>query len=173
MNTPREALKRARILIVDDEAAVAELLASFCASEAHEVTTCTSSLEAIAIMASTPVDVLVTDIVMPCLDGLSLVREARKDAAHLEAIVITGHAGAYSMEDVRKCGASDLIVKPVRMAEFRTRVEMAIERRRAFAALAARQRELQVTSREMIDGLQRELQDAVKQTASDRGRLDR
>ena len=161
MNTQQGALKPARILIVDDEAAVAELFASFCASEEREVTQCTSSLEALALVTSTAFDVLITDIVMPQLDGLSLVREARKHDKHLEAIVITGHASDYSMEEVLQCGASDLIVKPVRMREFRARVELAIERRRAFSNLVARQRELQVTSREMIDGLQRELEDAV------------
>ena len=159
-----------RILIVDDEEAVAELLASFCASEGREVTVCTSSLEALSLIAAAPPDVLISDIVMARLDGLSLVREARKIDAHLEAIVITGHVSSYPMEEVLQSGASDLIVKPVRMQEFRARVELAIDRRRAFSARAARQRELQVTSTEMIDGLQRELQDAVKQSASGRGK---
>jgi DNA-binding response OmpR family regulator len=160
-----------RILIVDDEAPITELLASFCASEEHEITTCTSSLEALAHLTSTPVDVLITDIVMARLDGLSLVREARKHDKHLEAIVVTGYAASYTLEEVLQSGASDLILKPVRMREFRARVELAIERRRAFGALAARQRDLQTTSTEMIEGLQRELEDAVKQTASGRGKL--
>jgi DNA-binding response OmpR family regulator len=160
-----------KILIVDDEAPVAELLASFCASEGRDVTVCTSSLEALGVMASSPPDVLITDIVMERLDGLSLVREARKIDAHLEAIVVTGYASDYSMEEVLHCGASDLIVKPIRMREFRARVELAIERRRAFIKIAARERELQATSAEMIDGLQRELEDAARQPATGRRRL--
>lgn len=160
-----------RILIVDDEESVAELLASFCASEGREVTVCTSSLEALSRIAAAPPDVLITDIVMARLDGLSLVREARTIDAHLEAIVVTGYASDYSMEDVLKSGASDLILKPVRMKEFRARVELAIERRRAFIARTAQQRELQTTSTEMIDGLQRELEEAAKQTTTRRGRL--
>jgi DNA-binding response OmpR family regulator len=160
-----------RILIVDDEAPVAELLSSFCESEEHAITTCTSSLEALAHLTSTPFDVLITDIVMARLDGLSLVREARKCDKHLEAIVVTGYASTYSLEEVLQCGASDLIIKPVRMKEFQARVELAIERRRAFSAFAASQRELQTTSTEMIDGLQRELEEAVKQAASGRGKL--
>jgi DNA-binding response OmpR family regulator len=160
-----------RILIVDDEEPVAELLAKFCESDEHDVSTCTSPLEAISRIASAPVDVLITDIVMAQLDGLSLVREALKMDAHIEAIVITGFASNYPMEEVLQCGASDLIVKPVRMKEFRTRVELAIERRRVFSALAARQRELQTTSTEMIEGLQRELEDAARQPPSARRRL--
>ena len=149
-----------RVLIVDDEPAVAELLASFCESDGHDISVCTSSLEALAHVTSTPIDVLITDIVMPQLDGLSLVREARKHDPRMEAIVITGFASNYSMEDVVQAGASDLILKPVRMQEFRARVELALDRRRRLGALAARQRELQVMSTEMIDGLQRELEDA-------------
>jgi DNA-binding response OmpR family regulator len=160
-----------RILIVDDEQPVADLLASFCASEGREVTVCTSSLEALSRVASTPPDLLITDIVMAQLDGLSLVREARKIDAHLEAIVVTGYAADYSMEAVLQSGASDLIVKPIRMKEFRVRVELAIERRRAFIALTARQCELQATSTEMIEGLERELEEAAKQTTSARARL--
>jgi DNA-binding response OmpR family regulator len=115
--------------------------------------------------------VLITDIVMAQLDGLSLVREARKIDAHLEAIVVTGFASDYSMEDVLQGGASDLILKPIRMKEFQARVELAIERRRAFIARTAQLRELQTTSTEMIDGLQRELEEAVKQTTAAGGRL--
>jgi DNA-binding response OmpR family regulator len=151
-----------RILIVDDEESVAELLASFCASEGREVTVCTSSLEALGRIAEAPPDVLISDIVMARLDGLSLVREARAIDAQMEAIVITGYASSYPMADVLQCGASDLIVKPVRMQEFRTRVDLAIERRRAAVARTARERQLQVTSTEMIDGLQRELEEALK-----------
>jgi DNA-binding response OmpR family regulator len=159
-----------RILIVDDEAAVAELLASFCESDEHDVETCTSPLEAIGRIAAAPPDVLVTDIVMAQLDGLSLVREAHKVDKHLEAVVITGFASNYTLDDVLQAGASDLILKPIRMKEFRARIDLAIARRRAFIAQASRQRDLQTTSTEMIEGLQRELEDAVKQSASGRGR---
>jgi DNA-binding response OmpR family regulator len=144
------------ILIVDDEAAVAELLKSFCDGKG-QVSTCTSSLEAVARLASTPTDLLVTDIVMPKLDGLSLVREARKVDANLEAIVVTGYASIYSIDQVLQSGASDLILKPVRMQEFRARVELALERRRERHLAVTRERDLHGASREMIEGLQREL----------------
>lgn len=160
-----------RILIVDDEESMVELLASFCASEGREVTVCTSPLEAIIRIAAAPPDVLIADIVMTPLDGLSLVREARKIDAHLEAIVITGFGSAYPLEEVLQCGASDLILKPVRMREFQARVDLAIGRRRAFIAHTARQRELLTTSTEMIDGLERELEEAARQTTSARRRL--
>jgi DNA-binding response OmpR family regulator len=154
-----------RILIVDDEEPVADLLASFCGGPGREVSVCTSSLEALSRIAADPPDVLVTDIVMARLDGLSLVREARQIDAHLEAIVVTGYAVDYPMEAVLESGASDLILKPIRMKEFRARVDLAIERRRATIARTTRQHDLQVMSIEMIDGLQRELEEATKKAA--------
>ena len=158
-----------RILLVDDEEPMVELLASFSTREGREVTVCTSSLEAFSRIAAAPPDVLITDIVMAQLDGLSLVREARKIDAHLEAIVITGFGSAYPMEEVLQCGASDLILKPVRMREFR-QGGLAIERRRVHRA-HGRQRELLTTSTELIDGLERELEEAARQTTSARRRL--
>ena len=160
-----------RILIVDDDAPVAELLASFCDGTKHSVDICTSPLEAVGRISAQPPDVLVTDIVMEQLDGLSLVREARKIHRHLEAVVITGFASSYTLEEVLQAGASDLILKPIRMQEFRARIEMALERQRTYSALDARQRELQATSTEMIEGLQRELEDAVKRSGPVRSKV--
>jgi DNA-binding response OmpR family regulator len=150
-----------RILIVDDEPEIAELLAKCCEGPDREVKACTSSLEALAWLTSTPTDVLVTDIVMPQLDGLSLVREARLHCPQLEAIVMTGYSSSYSMEDVLRAGASDLLLKPIRMPEFRARVELALGRRQTLDTLEARRQALQTMSTEMIDGLQRELKDAL------------
>jgi DNA-binding response OmpR family regulator len=150
-----------RILIVDDEPEIVELLAKVCEGPDREVRTCTSSLEALAWLTSTPIDVLVTDIVMPQLDGLSLVREAKLQCPELEAIVMTGYSSSYSMEDVLRAGASDLLLKPIRMPEFRARVELALGRRQALSTLEERRQALQAISTEMIDGLQRELRDAL------------
>jgi len=158
-----------QILIVDDEVANVELFASFAAGAGRDITTCTSSLEAYSRIAAKPPDLLITDIVMPQLDGLSLVSEARRIDPHFEAIVITGFASRYTLDEVLQCGASDLILKPVRMKEFQARVDLALERRRAFLGHCARHRELQATSAEMIEGLERELVAAARLTGP-RGR---
>jgi len=146
-----------QILIVDDEAPVAEVLAAACGDAGHRVTVRTSSSDALDYMNEHQVDLLITDIVMPPPDGLFLIREARKRNLRLVAIAITGHGLQEVVDDVVESGAHDLIVKPVRLPEFRVRVALAGERRRTLNALIERHRQLQLSSATTISRLEREL----------------
>jgi DNA-binding response OmpR family regulator len=146
-----------QILIVDDEAPVAEVLAAACTDSGHQVTVRTSSTDALDYMDDHQVDLLITDIVMPPPDGLFLIREARKRNLRLVAIAITGHGLQEIVDQVLDCGAQDLIVKPVRLPEFRVRVALAGERRRTLDALIDRHRQLQLASAKTISSLEREL----------------
>jgi DNA-binding response OmpR family regulator len=149
-----------RILIVDDEASIVELLSSVCVRDDHDVASCTSSTEALQYLEANRVDLLITDIAMGPPDGLQLIREAREKQPQLLAIAITGYAGRYALEDVLGAGASDLMFKPFRMDELRARVALADERRRMVETLNARRQSLQQMSADMIKGLEQELEDA-------------
>ena len=81
-----------QILIVDDEAPVAEVLAAACVDSGHQVAVRTSSTDALDYMNDHQVDLLITDIVMPPPDGLFLIREARRRNLRLVAIAITSAA---------------------------------------------------------------------------------
>src|SRR5712692_6007385 len=100
-----------QILVVDDEAAIAELLSTMCRRDGHEVTVCTSSLDARAQLEARAFDLLITDIMMPPPDGLQLVREARALHRNLMAIAVTGYTGWCTLSEVLNAGASDLIFK--------------------------------------------------------------
>lgn len=117
------------ILIVDDEKSIRDLLCQLCTREGHAVVTAESVPDALAHLKSRPFDMLITDIVMPQIDGLALVRRARALQPEMAAIVITGHAGKYSYEDVMQAGATDLLLKPFRAAELRTRLQHAVAAR--------------------------------------------
>jgi signal transduction histidine kinase len=119
-----------RVLIVDDDVPMAELLTSVCESDGHEATACTSSLEAIAYLTAHGVDLLITDIAMAPPDGLELVRTARVMQPDLMAIAVTGYWGRYTLPEVLATGALDLMFKPFRVEELRARLAMAAERRR-------------------------------------------
>ncbi|MDP1569144.1 MAG: response regulator [Vicinamibacterales bacterium] len=147
-----------RILIVDDEADIVDMLAGVCRQDGHEVTACTRSLDALNHVDREPVDLLITDISMPAPDGLELVRLARAKYPDLMAIVITGYAARYPLDEVLGAGASDLLLKPFRMEELRLRVGLAASRLQTIASLRAQQRGLQEISTEMIRGLQNELE---------------
>ncbi len=119
-----------KVLIVDDDEAMAEMLASVCESDGHDARACGSSLEATAYLDKNRVDLLITDIAMAPPDGLELVRTARSMQPDLMAIAVTGYWGRYTLPEVLATGALDLMFKPFRVEELRARLAMAAERRR-------------------------------------------
>jgi len=149
-----------QILVVDDELPIAEVLVSACTQAGHIAAARGSSAEALDYMETHQVDVLVTDIVMPPPDGFFLIREARKRNLRLVAIAVTGHSAQEVLDDVIASGASDLISKPVRLAEFRVRIALAVERRRTLDALINRHRQMQLANSETVRGLERKLDEA-------------
>ncbi len=149
-----------RILIVDDEEPIVDLLATVCAGEGHETACCTSSTEALEYLTHNRVDLLIADIAMPPPDGLQLVKEARQLQPHILAIVITGYAARYPLEEVLSSGASDLMLKPFRMEEMKARIALADKRRQVIEDLNNRRRQLQETTAELIKGLENELEKA-------------
>jgi DNA-binding response OmpR family regulator len=152
-------------ILVDDEATVLDLVAMLCAQEGHEVAKARSSTEALRQLHTSIFDLLVTDIVMPGINGLVLVRKARALHHDLMAIVITGHAGDHTPADVLAAGATDLILKPFRPPEFRARLRLAVEQKQNMERLRAERRDVQRAGAEMISSLQRELEEARQQVA--------
>ena len=119
-----------RVLIVDDDEPMAELLSTVCESDGHEAVSCGSSKDAIAHLEVGKFDLLITDIAMAPPDGLELVRTARSMQPELLAIAVTGYWGRYTLPEVLATGALDLMFKPFRVEELRARLAMAAERRR-------------------------------------------
>jgi len=148
-----------RILVVDDERSVLDLLGRLCSREGHEVTLTGTAGEALAQLRTHAFDMLLTDLLLPDLDGLALVRRARTMQPEIMSIVITG-LGGQSLDEVLTAGAQDLLLKPFRAPELRARLKLAEDQRRAVERLKAQGRAIQTSSAEVIDGLQRELQEA-------------
>ncbi|MEO8501384.1 MAG: response regulator [Vicinamibacteria bacterium] len=119
-----------KVLIVDDDVDMAELLASVCEADGHDASWRTTSKDAIEHLNDHPVDLLITDIAMAPPDGLELVRTARQMQPDLMAIAVTGYWGRYTLPEVLATGALDLMFKPFRVEELRARLAMASERHR-------------------------------------------
>jgi DNA-binding response OmpR family regulator len=151
-----------RILIVDDDALIVDLIATACAADGHTVGSCTSSVEALEYLQTRTVDLLITDIAMPAVDGLELVRRARGQQPLVIALLITGYASRYSLKDVHAAGASDLLLKPFRLQELRARIDLAQERRRAIARIQARRARTAPADRDALRGLELELREALQ-----------
>lgn len=117
-----------RILIVDDDDTIRVLMNEFLTTLGYECHTASGGLDALDILEKNPVDVVITDIIMPGMDGLELTRQI-KEQYDYEIIVMTGFAGEYSYEEVIQRGASDFVFKPVRYEELHLRLQRVLRER--------------------------------------------
>ena len=109
------AAAAARILIVDDEPAVAKSLCDTLGSEGYETVGCNSSQAALEALDSTSFDLLLTDLKMPEMDGIALCQAAQKSDSNLVSILMTGAGSITSAVQAMKAGALDYITKPLEL----------------------------------------------------------
>ncbi len=121
----------ARVLIVDDEPKLGALLAEALELDGHEVARATGGREAIARLGAEPFEVVVTDLRMPDVDGLAVLRAARAHPAPPEVVLMTAHASAESAVEAMKAGAADYVTKPFANDELRLRVRRLAAQREA------------------------------------------
>ena len=146
-----------RTLILDDEEPIVHMLALVCEKEGHTVTPFTDSTDALIHLASTPVDLLLTDLHMPGPDGVAVIKEARRLQPNLFTLIITGQTGNYPVDELMADGTADIMFKPFHMNELRARLALAERRRCLIARLNEEKAALHAMSKEMILGLQDEL----------------
>ena len=82
----------ARVLIAEDDTAVREFVSRALSHGGHEVTTANDGLEALDVLHSAPFDLLLTDIVMPNLDGIALALKVAKEYPAMPVLLMTGYA---------------------------------------------------------------------------------
>ena len=100
------------VLVVDDNVDVRETLIAMLAYCDCEGTAATNGLEALSILKEKVYPVVISDIRMPGMDGIELLREIKKNYSDTDVISITGFSKNYTLCDMIKAGASDYIVKP-------------------------------------------------------------
>jgi FixJ family two-component response regulator len=150
-----------RILIVDDDPEMCRLLEEALRGAGHAVSCFQDPRAALAHLDGEAVDLLITDLRMPFVDGLTLMCEARRRHPDLLSIVVTGYATLETAIEALRAGAYDLLMKPLNLEEVRTavrnaaeRVHLARENRRLVGQLAASLSELEALQafRGMIGG---------------------
>lgn len=101
------------VLVVDDDPALLELVAGLLAAMGHHVLGARDGAEALDVLGCGSVEVLVTDLQMPVLDGLALLAQIRQRAIGLPAIVVSGSWTAAQREEALRLGAARVMSKPV------------------------------------------------------------
>src|SRR5512142_614647 len=98
---------------------IRRVLAAMLKREGYEATTAADGEQAMAVLAKTPVDVVVTDLVMPRLGGIELLKRVSTEFPDVPVIVITAHGSVDSAVSALKAGAFDYITKPFEQEELK------------------------------------------------------
>ena len=118
---------RGRILVVDDEAMLTHVLCETLQSEGHEVMGCTSGGQALAELQRSRFDLLLTDLMMPDMDGITLMREACRADPMLVGVMMTGVGTITTAVEAMQAGALDYILKPFRLFDAMPVIARALE----------------------------------------------
>jgi excisionase family DNA binding protein len=107
--------RRARILVVDDEASIRDLLAKVLKD--YDVDVVPDGRSAIELLRLYPYNLLIVDLKMPGMDGLSVIREGKGLRADLRVIIITGYSTEASAIDAVNLGVDGYLTKPFRVSQ--------------------------------------------------------
>jgi two-component system response regulator HydG len=122
-------MTRARILVVDDEAGARSGLQKLLRQAGYLVDTANDGRAAIAIAAERPPDAVVTDLRMPVMDGMTLLRKLREHDRELPVIVATAYGDVTSAVEAMRAGATDYLTKPIDFDAMLIAIERGFERR--------------------------------------------
>lgn len=125
-------MKAPRILVVDDEADIRDLVKEILSEEGYEVEIAANGVEARALRQRHQPDLVLLDIWMPDVDGITLLREWSSTTANSCAVVMmSGHGTVDTAVEATRLGAMDFVEKPLSLAKLLRTVEKALEGARA------------------------------------------
>jgi len=122
-----------RILIVDDDPANREALALLLGRENYQVETSASGEDALTLLGKGPVEVMITDLFLPGMSGIEILKQVKERAPTTNVILVTGKASAESAVEAMKEGAYDYITKPVNVEHLKVQVAKALEKNKLLA----------------------------------------
>lgn len=165
-------MSQVHILLIDDEAIALSNLTHVLQREGYQVTARKDGESGLAALKETAFDLVLTDLKMPGIDGMQVLREVCANHSDIPVIMITGHASLDSAVEAMKAGAFHYLAKPFRLAEAREVVRGALELRR----IKRENRELKLRVEQMKNphtlitqdlGMQRLLETARKIAGTD------
>jgi len=117
-----------RVLIVDDDEAVRNTMNEYIQAAGYNSKSVSCAEEALEIIQKDEFQVIITDIILPAMGGLELTKSIRKNNDS-DVIVMTGYGDEYSYEEAINIGASDFVIKPVRLEELLLRLKRVLKER--------------------------------------------
>jgi DNA-binding NtrC family response regulator len=132
-----------RILVVDDDRAVRNVLRVNLSKRGYHVTLASSGEEALGVMGDYPVDVVLTDVAMPGMGGMELLKGIKGAHPEVRVVVMTGYGSVADAVTAMKQGADDYIIKPVSKDTVLLLVERALKEKALLAELIHLRQEVQ------------------------------
>jgi two-component system response regulator AtoC len=121
--------EKKQILVVDDEANLRRVLTAQLSRDGYEVHSAPDGEAGLAVLRDHHIDLVITDLRMPKMDGLELLRQALRTDPELPVVILTAHGTVDNAVEALKTGAFDYITKPFDQAEVRTIVKKALRTR--------------------------------------------
>jgi diguanylate cyclase (GGDEF)-like protein len=146
-----------RILVVDDDKSIREVIQEAIIHFGYDCSIAEDGIEALKVLEQKNVDVVITDILMPNMNGIELTK-AIKEKYDCDVIIMTGFVKDYTYEDIIEIGASDFTQKPVSIKELLIRIKRVLKERaliaeRICAEEALRESEKRYQELSITDGL--------------------
>ncbi|WP_051309403.1 response regulator [Desulfogranum japonicum] len=123
-------MKDNRILIVDDEPVIRATLVRELQVAGYDVSSCGAGQEAIELLQTDNFDVLITDLLLPDMDGISLLKISKAQNISILVIILTGYGDMASAIDALRLGADDYLTKPCDTDEIIHRIQFCIEKQK-------------------------------------------
>jgi two-component system OmpR family response regulator len=117
-----------RVLVVEDDGKIASFVVNGLKQNGFAVDRCADGEEALALASTTPYDAAIMDIMLPKLDGLSLVQRLRRDGARMPVIFLSAKASVDDRVRGLQAGGDDYLTKPFAFSELLARVQALIRR---------------------------------------------
>lgn len=119
----------ARVLIVDDEKDFVEMFSLRLEGQGEKVSSAYSGEAALKVLNEKPIDVVILDIRMPGMDGISTLRQIKSLHPIVEVILLTGHGSTETAVEGMKLGAFDYLMKPADFEDIKIKIENARKRK--------------------------------------------
>jgi two-component system NtrC family response regulator len=138
-----DGIMKPQILIVDDESRMQRLFEINFAPK-YRIMTCGDGREALELAKRQPIDLLITDLKMPGMNGLELLQQIHRDHPDLPVIIMTAYGTIENAVQAMKLGASDYILKPIKMEEMELLIEKTLSLHRLREENRALRQELKI-----------------------------
>ncbi|MGC4095631.1 MAG: sigma-54 dependent transcriptional regulator [Nitrospira sp.] len=116
----------AKVVIIDDEASILELMTKVCRAMGHEVIGAQTGVGGMATIRQTHPDLLIVDLRIGDVDGLQIIQQCRADSPQTAIIMVTGHGSVETAVEAMRLGAYDYLTKPFELQDLKRTIEQAL-----------------------------------------------